>query len=129
MVGEREGCVDTAIVQSAISQCLVHVKIHSSTVAVMQNEVPGSVARPWVDPIDSLVGERCDKTFEVVRTYPHVEIGMLPSLLARQRVDRPTSADARFDSVLLQGGRQCADCFRRHGVLGHVLRVPGEGNA
>ena len=86
----------------------------------MQDEVPGTVAGPGVDPIDSLVGEGCDETFEVIRVYPDVEIQMFPSLFPDQRVDSPTPADACCDSVPLQGSNQRAHRFRRHSVFGHA---------
>ena len=129
MVGEHERRLDAAIVQPAATQRLVHVKIHATTVAVMEDEVPRTVAGPRVDPIDALGNERYAKTLEVVRIYPDVEIGMFPSLFAHQRVHGPTSTNARVGSVLPQGRQQGADCFRRHDVPGHALRISGGATA
>jgi hypothetical protein len=49
MLGEEERCPDAAIVQSAISERLVQVKINAATVAVVDDEVPGTIAGPRVD--------------------------------------------------------------------------------
>lgn len=120
LAGEQERRVETAIVEPAVAQSLVEVKVYATTVPVVQDEIPGAVAGPGVDPIDSLAGEGCDQTFEVSRIHPDVEIQMLPGLFPDQRVDSPTSADAHGDSVLLQGSDQAARLFRRHRVVAHA---------
>ncbi|WP_241998781.1 hypothetical protein [Kribbella sp. VKM Ac-2569] len=74
IAGEQERRVDAAVVESAVAQGLVEVKIYATTVAIMQDEVPRTVAGPGVEPIDSLIGEGCDETFEVDRVDPDVEI-------------------------------------------------------
>lgn len=119
MLGEQERCPDAPVVQSAPPQCLVHVEVHATTAAVMQDEVPGTVTRPRVDPIDSEAGERREKALKVAGTNPEIQIGMPASLCAHERVHRPASANAGIDSVLLQRGQQRAGCFRRHDEIGH----------
>src|SRR3954452_22403122 len=54
LFAEDERCIDAAIVQSARSERLVHMKVYSATGPVVQDEVPGTVAGPRVDPIDSV---------------------------------------------------------------------------
>jgi len=55
MLSEEERCPDTAIAQSAVSERLVKVKINAATLAIMDDEIPGTIAGPRVDAIDSLI--------------------------------------------------------------------------
>lgn len=74
MGGEQERCVDAAIVQSAVAERLVQVKIDATTVTVTHDEVPGTIAGPRVNSIDSLVGETSEETFGVSRIHPDIKI-------------------------------------------------------
>src|SRR3954453_12249769 len=78
MGGEQERCVDAAIVQSAVAERLVQVKIDATTVTVPQGEVPGRIAGPRMNPIDPLIGETSEETFGVNVIHPDIELPVLP---------------------------------------------------
>jgi hypothetical protein len=106
MAGEDERRLDAAVVQPAVAERLVQVQIDSTGVAVMQYEVPGPVAGPRMDPIESLVDEGHEEALGLSRVDPDVEIRMLSSLPAQQRVDGPTSADTDRDPARIERRQQ-----------------------
>jgi hypothetical protein len=55
LLAEQERCVDAAVVQPAVAERLVEVKIYTSSETVVQDEVPRTIAGPRMDPIDSLL--------------------------------------------------------------------------
>src|SRR4051794_23274314 len=101
------------------------MKINTTALSVMQDEVPRAVPGPGIDPIDALVGEAGQQGLGGSCVHPDVKISMSPSLLADQRVDGPTSADAYRCSVRFDGSDQGAHGLRRHVVGGHATRVSG----
>jgi len=128
MLGEEERCPDAAIVQSAISERLVQVKINAATVAVMDDEVPGTIAGPRMDAIDSLRAQCDEQALGLAGIDPDVQVRMLPGLFAHKRINGPASANAHSDVMRTHGCKQRVHGLRRHQVLGHALRVSSRRN-
>lgn len=89
-IGEHERILDAAIMQPTAAKRLVQMQIHATTAPVMQNEVPGSIARPWIDPVHSLLGEGDEQAFGIGSLNPQIQIRVFPCLFADQCIDGPT---------------------------------------
>src|SRR4051794_29658495 len=97
----------------------VEMQIDAAIAAVVQDPVPRTVTGPRVDTIDPLTHQTSQQSVQFIRRHPEVQVAVGTRLLAQQRVDAPSTADARMDSQIRYLRDELARLVHRHLMLNH----------